>query len=250
MLNLNIFSLTNFIKVFPICLLSSASFVGGWYFLAKPNGSDSEQMLATIVAPVLLILFLFCYALQNHVIATEIIANEEDAEPLSIQESLAEIKSFLPASVGVILTFLVVKEYIIPTVGSMAGGIFQLSLGGYDINMLTFPMNLLMILWLFLATAEINSIGASFTDTIKYTMGFIFTNLLKCVAAIVFILFCWFVWGYTVYFTVGGSNITAMAIQIFVFAYLFGLSNTFVTSLFIHNVSEEDLTPDSELYED
>ena len=34
---------------------------------------------------------------------------------INLQESLAEIKSFLPASVGVILTFLVVKEYIIPT---------------------------------------------------------------------------------------------------------------------------------------
>ena len=250
MLNLNIFSLTNFLKVFPLCLLSSGSFVAGWYFLTKPNGSDGERMIATIVAPVLLILFLFCYALQNHVIATEIIANEEDTEPLSIQESLAEIKSFLPASVGVILTFLMMKEFIIPTVGAMAGGIFQFSINGYDFNILTLPMNLLMILWMFLATAEINSIGASFTDTIKYTVGFVFTNLLKCVAAIAFILFCWFVWGYTVYLTVGVSNITAMTIQVFVFAYLFGLVNTFATSLFIHNVSEEDLTPDSELYED
>lgn len=247
---LNIFSLTNFLKVYPLCLLSTGSLCAGLYFLNKPYGSDGEIFMAGAAALLILSAFLVFYALQNHVIATEIIANEEDAEPLSIKESLADIKSFLPASVGVIFTFFAVRWAIIPTISSMAGGIFQVNILGNEVNLLGFSLNLMLILWMFLAIAEINTIGASFTDTIKYTIGFVFTNLLKCLAAIVFILFCMFVWGYIGYAFAGGNPMINIPLQIFVFAYLSGVTNTFVTNLFIHNVSEEDLTPDSELYDE
>jgi len=229
--------------------LTSAGFFALMYFSQRSNGSDTDFWISAGVTVVALIFSVLMYALQNKVISNELVAYSEDEEAPSIGEALAEIKSAIPATLGVLLVCIPLHFLIIPLLVSLVGGIFNIKIDGFvEFNLLALVLNLIVVMWLFLATAQINAMGASFVDTIKYSTGFVFTNLSKCVIAVLAILFCLFIYNFTILSTMSGNFLINTVIRVVITAYLLGFVNTYFTSLFINNVTEEDLMDDEELY--
>lgn len=233
--------LVNFAKVFPLCLLSSATFFSFMYFLSKNISSESEQLVFTAITLVSMLGFFVFYSLQNKMIASQIIADLQEEESPTYGEIKEGFKGYFLSTVGVLITFAIMYQFILPLIGSNAGDMFQVSLFDFEFNILTLIINLACITWVLLAVAEINTIEISFLQTFSFTFGFVFSNFAKVAGFIVTVIVAWFLFQFLVVSTATGDQMIMMPIKIIVLAYLFGFINTLATNLFVNNITEDDL---------
>ena len=238
--------LVNFAKVFPLCLLSSATFFSFMYFLTKDISSESEQLVFTAITVVSVLAFFVFFSLQNKMISAQMIADLEDDEPPSFGDIKEGFKGYFLSTVGVLIVFALMYNLVLPLVGNIAGEIFQVSVFDFEFNLLTLIINLACIAWVLLALAEITTIEASFLQTFSFTFGFVFSNFSKVVGFIVAVVASWFIFQFIVVSTATGDQMIMMPIKIIVLGYLFGFINTLATNLFINNITEDDLTEDEE----
>lgn len=245
---LSVLKLFNFVKVFPLSLLTSIVFFAMLFCLSKPIATTTEGLIFGGISFISFILFVLFYTVQVRCMASSLIASFNDDEEPSYGELFQDIKSYLFPILGLILIFIINLNLIIPTIADVAGGLFQVSIMGFDFNVLTLFINLACITWLFVGTAEIVTINASFMDTIKYTFSFVFNNFVKVLGFFVFVAFLLFLFNFTLVSTFTGNQLIMLPIKAIVFAYLFGICNAFAISFFATNVTEEDLnnTPDND----
>jgi len=241
-----IFGLANFIKVFPLSIIVSASLLTSTYFLYKGNGDGTAQIISLVAVLVSAIIFMVTYALHNKVIASEIVAHVQGEEAPSIQEVFSEFKSYGLTTIGLVISFAILYVFILPTIGSMAGGIFQMSVSGFEFNLLTLFMNLCFIVWLMFGSAEANTVEATYLETFKYTIGFVFNNFAKVVAFVVAFVIALFILQFTVVSTAGGDQLVLMPIKALIFAYVIGFVNTLATSIFVNNIKASDFAEDDD----
>ena len=239
-----VLKLVNFLKVYPLCLLSSGTFFGFMYFLLKANNSDSEQMISTVATVVLLLAFFAFFAFQNKMISAQMIAELEEDESPDFADIKEGFKGYFLSTIGILIVFVAMYSFILPLIGGLAGGLFQMEIGGFEFNALTLIINLACITWTLLALAEVNTIEASFFDTFTFTFGFVFSNFAKVVGFIVSVIFAWGIFQFVLYSTATGNQMLMLPVKIFILAYLFGFINSYATYLFINNITEEDLSDD------
>ena len=238
--------LGNIAKVFPLALLTSAALLAFMYFLHKGNASDSEQMMSLGLTVVLLIAFLFLYALQNKVIAMEYLSELQDEEPPSIKELASDFKSYFPSSAGMLIAFGIIYSLILPTIGSMAGGLFQISVAGIEFNILTLLLNLMVIAWLMFATAQVNIMEAGIVDTIKFIPGFVFTNFGKVVKFILVFILCLFCLQMLIVSTATSSQMVAMPVKAVAIGYVLAFLNAYAANIFLDNIEDDDFSEDAD----
>ena len=240
-----VLKLSNFLKVFPACIISAAMFFATVWFLYKGNGDPTDQIISVVATIVCLLLFIATYAFQNRLIADYLVARFNEEEPPEYKDVLDEAKgAFIPTAL-ILLVMCLMYNLIIPMIGSMAGEIFQVDIG-FEFNILTLIINLSCITWMFLAIASVNTIGAGFLDTFSFVFGFVFSHFAKVVAFIVTVAFSMFVMQFVIVSVASGNQLFMMPLKALVLAYIFGLTNTYAAYLVVNNVTEEDLAEDEE----
>ena len=231
--------LANFKKVYPVSLLSTTALLSVIYFLNKGNASDAEQIVSLAGFAISALLFLFLYPVQSQVIGNELTAGFQDEEPEPVVSVMKRWTQYAISSVGVIVVFLIGYKILLPLVGAIAGGLFQVSAFGIELNLLTLFLNLGAIVWMMFGMAEISTIGVSFRETFSYTVNFVFTNFLKVVQfSVIFMLL-----SYAVLFMLVqtvNAGLYLLPVKVLVIAYVIAFLNTYATNLFIDNVSDED----------
>lgn len=231
------FKLGNFKKTYPLSIATVIAFLLFTYGL-NVRGVDMVIAIAEVVFG--LALFLYFYTAQNKQIATEMVAEFQEEEPATIVETLKSWKGYAVPGLMVLIVFGLVYEFILPLVGSVAGGLFQVTLLGFEFNILTLAMNLIAVTWLMFGTAQINTIGASFKDTFQYTMNFGFSNFRKVLGFLVVFILGMFIVQMTVVSTAFGNQLIYMPIKVLVMAYVLGFVNTYAVGLFIDNIHDDD----------
>lgn len=252
----SVIKLFNPAKSFPMALLTSVAFFFSMYFLnAKALSGTTEIVIAIVASVIGFILFLLAYVVMDKAMATELLADlyDDEEQIKSLGELFGEAKNHFPTFFGIVLTFLILYNLIIPTIGNLAGGIFQVSIMDFEFNILTLVITMTCIAWVFLGAAQSVFLEASFFETIKFTFGFVFNNFLKTILFFVVIVILHLLLNLTFISTMGLSMVVGMAIKIFVFAYLFAFCNAYAIYFFVNNVMEEDFNEngeDDEEYED
>lgn len=232
--------LASFKKVYPLSVVSTVLLLLSAYFLNKGNATEADQITSLAIFLVSGIGFLFLYALQNKVIANEVVAEATDEEPESIKEAAASWKSYGFAASLLLISFLLIYNLILPLIGSVAGALFQVSIAGFELNLLTLVLNLMAIVWLMFGMAEINAMNVGFMDTLKYTVNFVFTNFRKVLLFIAVFLLFWFAVTLMIVFTATSDQMLFMPVKAVVIAYVLAFLNTYAVNLFIDNVTDED----------
>lgn len=121
-----------------------------------------------------------------------------------------------------------------------------MSVSGFEFNLLTLFMNLCFIVWLMFGSAEANTVEATYLETFKYTIGFVFNNFAKVVAFVVAFVIALFILQFTVVSTAGGDQLVLMPIKALIFAYVIGFVNTLATSIFVNNIKASDFAEDDD----
>lgn len=221
-------------------MLLSITFFGILYFLTKPMEKDASIVIPLAIVFVLSTLAIMLFAIQNRLIATEFIASEYDEEPFSFSEILYDCQGYvIPYSV-LVFVYLLSYNLIIPFIGSLAGGIFQISLFDLDFNILTLIINLVLIAWVFLGTAQIVTVEATLSETIGYTTNFIFDNFGKMIIFFIIIIGLLFTFQFILVSTYTADQTYAIPIKVLAFAYLFSVCNAYTISFFANNASIEE----------
>ena len=183
-------------------------------------------------------LFLFFFTAQAQVVGNELTAEFQGEEPATVRDTLKGWKSYALPSVGVLVVAALMYQLIIPLIGSIAGGLFQVNVMGVEMNLLTLLLNFMLIVWTAFSLAEINTIGVGFKDTFSYTMNFVFTNFRKVVLfLLVFMLMTYLVMLLSIY---AAGSLMLLPVQVLFMAYVIGFLNAYATGLFVDNVSDED----------
>lgn len=237
----DIFKLINFKKVYPLALLNTILLFCVGTFLYQSNSSSAGVIFSVVGLVLSLLLFMFFYAGQAQVIGDNLISRMQGEEAQPVRKLINEHwKEFVPATMLVLVVAGLMYQLIIPLIGSIAGGIFQISIGTVELNILTLILNLMLITWAVFGIVAINTIGIGFKDTFSYVMNFTFTNFRRVVAFLVLFILTMFVMAIIAFFT---ASIFLIPIRILVYAYLIGLVNVLATGVFIENVSDEDFAP-------
>ncbi len=225
-------TLYSFRKVFFVAILFASAFFGTFYFMSKPNGSDTEVMISAALSLVLGILALFFYTVQNRTIATSYIEKNFDGDEYSVGEVMGETGGYAIHVFLLVLTFGLAYNILIPFVGSVLGGPFQVSVAGFDFNALTLAINYFFVIWLFIGTAQVVVMDMTFFETLSATLQFVFNNFLRMFGFALFILVIHLLFQMTLLSTYQLDPLTTMPIKILVFAYLMALCNSYAVSFF------------------
>ena len=230
--------LISFRKVYPMSLLSTIFLFLGSFCLFRSNAGDLALMLSVAGFVVSMFLFLFFFTAQAQVVGNELTAEFQGEEPATVRDTLKSWKSYALPSVGVLVVAALMYQLIIPLIGSIAGGLFQVNVAGVEMNLLTLLLNFMLIVWTAFGLAEINTIGVGFKDTFSYTMNFVFTNFRKVVLfLLVFMFMTYLVMLLSIY---AAGSLMLLPVQVLFMAYIIGFLNAYATGLFVDNVSDED----------
>ena len=246
----NSLKLINFPKAFPLGLLVSIMFFLTMFCLNKPNADMTSTVISLVAGLVCFILFLVSYVALDRCMATELIVQESGEDGLSFKEIFADVRYYFAPFTALVVLFVIAYTILIPTIGSVAGSIFQVDIAGFNFNILTLFINFCFMTWLFVGTAEIVSMDIGFIDTITYTFGFVFNHLAKVMGFLILLAFLALVFNFILLTTNGGSQLLMMPVKVLAFAYLFSLLNASAISLFINNVEEDDFDDTEEYDED
>lgn len=236
--------LGNFKKVYPMALLSTVFLMLTSFCLHKGNASETEMIFTVGGFFVSVLLFLFFYIAQVKTIGNELTAEFQDEEPMTMKETLKSWFQYALPSVQVLVVFALVYYLVLPLVGTVAGGIFQVEILGVSMNLLTFLLNMIMIVWMTFALVEINTIGVGFKDTFSYTINFVFTNFRKVFLYMIVYLLTGYLLLLMLVFTMDGNQVLLLPVKALIVGYGLAFLNTYAANLFIDNVSDEDFNED------
>ena len=238
--------LGNFKKVYPLSLLSSIFLFLAGFCLYRGNDDDTSMIISIVGFVVSAALFLYFFTAQTQVVGNHLLATIQEEEPEPVKETLKKWKGYAFPSIGVLAVGVFMYQLIIPLVGSIAGGLFQISLFGFEMNILTFALNIAVMVWVMFGLVEINTIGVGFKDTFSYTINFVFTNFRKVVLYMVAYIVALYVFILLSVLALGSMQIVMMPVKVLLTAYLIAFFNVYATNLFIDNVSDEDFVEPEE----
>lgn len=237
---LNIFKLYD-VKAFPFSVLVGVLFFLGGYFATKETNGSSEEF-AVSCAVVLLsgILGLFFLSIQNKIIANKVIEKNFDEDPVSLMESISAAKGNLLTVIGMTFVLFLINTTVIPAIGTMAGGMFQVDIMDFEFNILTLVINLILVSWYLIGLASVSVIDATFLQTFSYTTEFFFDNFSKMIGFVFVTILCSFLFSFVGVSLVDAPITTAIPIKCLVFIYLFGIINALSIHLFANYANFED----------
>jgi len=238
--------LGNFKKEFPVALLSAIFMLLATYGMNRGISSQADLAVSLVMFFVGLAGFIVFYAAAYQVAAGELTASLQDEDAPSLGETLKAWKSYVPSAAAVIIAFFLIYQFVLPVIGAVAGGLFQVSIFGVSLNLLTFVLNMMAITWLVFGLVSISTIGTVFKETFSYVLNFVFTNFRK----VLLFLFIGLVLMYAVLVllihTMNGNPLIFLPIKALVMAYVLGFLTVYATNLFIDNVSDEDFAEPEE----
>ncbi len=242
-------SLFSFGKVYPLAILFSSAFFGAIYFLSKPNAGGVDFYISVAASIIIGIAALFFYAATVRGIAVSFDEKYFDGDEYSIGEIIGEARYYIVDLFLLVLSFLLAYNIVVPFIGSVAGGVFQVSVGDFEFNVLTLGINYFFVVWLFFGTAQIAYADATFAETIGMTFRFFFDHCLKTIGFIFFVLFMHLVLQAALIFSYRIDPIATMPFKVLLFSYVLSLVNAYAMSFFVDEKGGLD-DADDEDYED
>ncbi len=233
-------SLFSFKKVYPLAILFACCFFGAIYFMVKPNEDDMSLWISTGASVVIGLLAVFFYTAHNRAIAVSYMEEFLDGDEYSLGEIFGEVGSYVVHIFLLALSFLLMHNIVIPFIGAEAGGLFQLSIFGFEFNALTLLINYFCIVWLFLGTAEIVTMDATFFETLGLTFQFIFDNFMKLFGFVVLLFVAHLIFQVVLVTTYQIDPMSTVPIKIIFLAYLVAMCNSFAVGFFAENADDEE----------
>lgn len=235
-------TLFSFRKVFSAALVFAVCFFGSFYFMVKPNDDEMSLWISTGAAIVLGLVTVFFFTVQNRAIAVSYIEKYFDGDEYSLSEVIGEAGGYVVHIFLLVLSFLLMYNIVVPFIGAVAGGIFQVKFFDFEVNLLTFLINYFCIVWLFLGAAEIVTMDATFFETLGITFRFIFDNFMKLFWFVLLIFFIHLMFQIILVATyqVDPSATYTIPIKVLALAYLVALCNSFAVRIFAENLPEEE----------
>lgn len=232
--------LGNFKKMFPLSLFSTIFLLLATYGMNRGIASQVDLVVSLAAFFIGLLGFIFLYATTYQVAADELTASLQEEEAPSVAETIKGWKSYVPSAAGVVITFFLVYQFVLPIIGSIAGGLFQVSILGISLNLLTFALNLMAVTWLIFGLVSISTIGTSYKETFSYVLNFVFTNFRKVVLFLIIGLLLMYGVLVLLVHTMLGNQLMLLPIKAIAMAYVFGFLTVYATNLFVDNVSDDD----------
>ena len=221
--------LGNFKKMFPLSLFSTIFLLLATYGMNRGIASQVDLVVSLAAFFIGLLGFIFLYATTYQVAADELTSSLQEEEAPSVAETIKGWKSYVPSAAGVVITFFLVYQFVLPIIGSIAGGLFQVSILGISLNLLTFALNLMAVTWLIFGLVSISTIGTSYKETFSYVLNFLIIGLLLMYGVLVLLVH-----------TMLGNELLLLPIKAIAMAYVFGFLTVYATNLFVDNVSDDD----------
>ena len=214
-------SLYSFRKVFSISLLFSSAFFAALFFITRPNDTDMAFYISIGVFIVTALLSVFLFAGLNRSLAVSYFEKFYGDDEYTLMEVLGETSYYVVNTFLLVLTFFLAHNIIIPYIAAVAGGLFQVSVGGFEFNALTLVINSFCIVWLFLGAAQITVLDATFFETLSLTLQFVFNNFFKLIGFVLFILVSHLLFEMVIVLTYQADDpLSTLPIKVFVMAYL------------------------------
>lgn len=238
---LNVFRFYDF-KAFPFSFLIGVFFFLGGYFITKDmsNGGVEDLVIAGAIVLISALLGLFFLSVQNKVIANKAAEKIFGEDSISISGSVSSAKSNLLTVIGMTVVLVLINTTVIPIVGTVAGGLFQVDIFDFEFNVLTLLINIVLVCWYLIGLAAVAVADASFIQTFSYTTEFFFDNFSKMLGFVFTVILCSFIFSFAGVSLVNFSPTVAIPIKCIIFIYLFGFINALAIHLFASYANFDD----------
>lgn len=242
------------IKAFTFSFLIGIFFFLGGYFATKDmsNGGTEDLAIAGAVVAVSTLLGIFFLAVQNKVIANKAVEKIFGEDSVSLGGSVSLAKGNLLTVIGMTILLVVINTTVIPIIGTVAGGLFQVDVMGFEFNILTLLINIVLVCWYLIGLASVAVADASFIQTFSYTTEFFFDNFSKMIGFVFIAILCSFIFSFAGVSLMNFSPNVAIPIKCLLFIYLFGFINSLAIHLFASyaNFDEERDWDEEENYDE